>query len=994
MSKGNTGDLIATGSTEGKVNIWKFDCGLKLVKFIHLSPYDSIFSGILATDSNKIWSTSLEKDSCKYFHPFFTRLVYFKFECFILIIVAAIYGVELTAMAFVGMTSRQETFPQAQNSENVEKETSGSKTKPSLICAIIITRTNAPTDQPIKEDSSKALFESDKSQESVQAMNDQNEAKSNLSPTNKMLFLLTYDIHSSLAGSITTVVHTSNSSGNSKPGGSKKVCTVARTDDANIYDEIYFQYSDEDTELPQCTNSLIDEQISNVINLNASSSKEDCKAWEPKKIIFTKHFKVLPPPPSTALLPDLPESGQGSMLDFVGQISQLKSWKSGNLESVGTKLADQTDAVLQPADPITHYLNMNGPLEISDLKWYEGGDGTEKVKVTTFGGSKVGTTTAVSNSNNDGFDSDPPQEEVVSQGIAIQCLSLPAKLNLKDDSKVTHLLPTEDKEHLLVVVSSIEPEKIKVDEETDGDGDVKMDVDEIAEAADKTDRSDTKAFFLLFKINNKTSIFTLDDNPVSVKEMPFSESPVDLCLLPMDKQEQYSFAAVSVDGSLRMYSLPDFKVLSEKKVPKGQFTSVVYCASVERLSVSTKHGMIYFYALNNGEKDSTGDIDEDEFANIDFDMLQRPPREEAGPATAPVILANKTELDKSDLEALISLTGSYGTNTTVPYSAVVPGFWCELSPAQRSRSEHQNNRTWRLQNTSSTWDEHVLELTLPYSVSLAHIEFGFTLHTACTANLPIIQVTLLKQNLHGIGYKKDASFGLLSESPMHFPWVIDQDMACLENPVSSEEYLQAHNAEILAGPLLLSSGLDLTQQAGSLILTSPRLYRARGRTFLIHIKTLFDPAKDMSKGPIKSGESSSKKSGFIGCDWLHQISLTVRASPHTDVPMERQQRIAMLESNSFLNTLSEISVSKGDVEKRMLALDLLLWVISIRLQRMRLAKTDKGKDKDALSPAESQQVECVKTIEKHTDAFIKNCVLCVNRSIAKKCIKIILTTSG
>ncbi|XP_026725777.1 LOW QUALITY PROTEIN: baculoviral IAP repeat-containing protein 6-like [Trichoplusia ni] len=966
VSKGNTGDLIATGTPEGKVNIWRFDCGLKLVKFIHLSPYDSIFSGILATDTNKVWSASLEKDS-------------------------STYGVELTAMAFVGMTSQQETYPQSQNNESTEKETNTNKTKPSLICAVIITRTNTTqTDQPIKEDSSKALFDSGADKESVQAMNDQNEAKNNLT-TNKMLFLLTYDIHSSLAGSITTVVHTSNSSGNSKPGGSKKVCAVARTDDANIYDEIYFQYSDEDTELPQCTNSSLDEQISNVINLNASSSKEDCKMWEPKKIILPKHFKVMPPPPPTALLPELQEAGQATMLDFVGKISQLKSWKSGNLDSVGTKLADQTDAVLQQADPITHYLNMNGPLEISDLKWYEGGDGTEKAKVTTFGGgSKVGTQTAITNSNNDGFDSDPPQEEAVSQGIAIQCLSLPAKLNLKDDSKVTHLLPTEDKEHLLIVISSIEPEKVKVLglEETDNDGDTKMEVDEVNEPSDKP-KNEAKAYFILYKINSKTSIYTLEDNPVSVKELPFNESPVDLCLLPADKHDQYSFAAVGIDGSLRLYSLPDFKTLSEKRVPKGQFTSVVFCASVERLSVSTKHGMIYFYALNNGEKDSTGDIDEDEFANIDFDMLQRAPRDEVcGPTPAPVIIANKTELDLSDLETLISLTGYYGTNTTVPYSAVVPGFWCELSPAQRSRSDHQNNRTWRLQNTSSTWDEHVLELTLPYSVSLAHIEFGFTLHSACSANLPIILVTLLKQNLHGIGYKKDASFGHRPDSPIHFP-VIDADMSNLENPINSEEYLQAHNAEILAGPLLLSSGLDLTQQSGTLVLTSPRLYRARGRTFLIHIKTMFDPAKDMSKGTNKTGESSLKKAGFIGCDWLHQISLTVRSSPHTDVPMERQQRIAMLESNSFLNSLCEIAISSGDLEKRNIAMDLLIWVVSIRLQRMRLAKTEKGKDKSV----ETQQLECVKIIEKHVDALIKNCILCANRSMAKKCVKIILITS-
>ncbi|CAK1583350.1 unnamed protein product [Parnassius mnemosyne] len=968
VSKGNTGDLIATGTAEGKVNVWRFDCGLKLVKFIHLSAYDSIFSGILATDSNRVWSASLEKDT-------------------------STYGIELTAMAFVGMTSKQESYPQTQNSENNEKETSNSKTKPSLVCGVIVTRTNsAQSDQPIKEDTSKALFDSgatDKSKESIKAMNDQNEAKNNQVSLDKILFLLTYDIYSSLAGSITTVVHTSNSSGNSKPGGSKKVCPVARTDDANIYDEIYFQYSDEDTELPQCS-SLIDDQISNVINLNASSSKEDSKFWEPKKIIFTKHFKVLPPSPPTALLPELPESGQTTMLDFVGNIPQLKSWKSGNLESVGTKLVDQTDAA--QVDPtitptITHYFNMNGPLEISDLKWYEDGDGTDKVKVAPFTASKVGTQTAVSNSNNDGFDSDPPQEEVVSQGVAVQCLSLPTTLNLKDDSRVTHLLPTEDKEHLLVVISCIDPSKVKIEEETDGDGDTKMDVDEVSET-DKTEKPDTNAYFILYKINSKTSVYTLEDNPVSVKELPYNESPVDLCLLPADKHDRYSFAAVGVDGSLRLYTLPEFKILSEKRVPKGQFTSVVYCASVERLSVSTKHGMIYFYALNDGDKDSTEDVNEDKFSNLYYDMLWY---ETSGPTTAPTIIANKTDLNLADLETLISLTGLYGMNTTVPYSTVVPGFWCELSPAQRSRSDQQNNRSWRLQNTSSTWDEHVLELTMPYSVSLAHIEFGFTLHSASTVNLPVIQVTLLKQNLHGIGYKKDASFCQRSDSPIQFP-VIDADLPNIENPVNSEEYLQAHNAEILAGPLLLSSGLDLTQQSGTLILTSPRLFRARGRTFLIHIKTLFDPAKDMTKGSNRTAESS-KKSGFIGCDWLHQISITVRSSPHTEVPMERQQRIAMLESNSFLNTLCEIATRKGGNEERKLALDLLNWVLSIRLQRMRLAKADKSKDKDAESPVETQQLECIAVIEKHIDALVKNCILCANRSTAKKCIKIILITS-
>lgn len=906
-------------------------------------------------------------------------------------------------MAFIGKTSQQESgwhkllrIP-VKYKDVTEHDTLRRKNKKSaLICAVIVTRTIVQSNEsPVHGDTSKALFDqaADASTESVQTMNDQNEAKSNLSP-NKMLFLLTHDIHGAHGEIPSNINATVNPTFTPKAGGSKKVCTVARTDDANIYDDIFFQYSDEEPELAQCTNVLIDEHISNVINLNASSSKDDCKVWDPK-IIVTKHYKVVPPPP-TGLLQELqehPSATPASVLDFVGKLSQLKSWKSGGaLESVGIKLADQPDAVLQQTpEPISHYL-MAGPVDISDLythqsisKWYEGGESTDKVKVTTFNsGSKV-TQTAATATNTEGFESEPapnPPDEATS-APAVQCVCLPPMLNLPDDSRITHLIPTEDREHLLVVISTIDPERFRIMNFTVIASDTNMEVDE----TELPDRGDAKAYFILYQTVTKTAMYTLDENPISYQEIPFNESPVDICLLPGNNDEYYSFASVGVDGALRVYQLPDFKILCEKRVPTGQFMSVTYCASVDRLSVATKQGMIYFYALNNGDKSSGNDQDEDEFANIDFEMMQRAPRDEVcGPTTAPVIIANKPELDMKDLETLIGLTGSHGTNTAVPFSPVVPGFWCELSPAQRPRSDHQYNRTWRLQNTSSTWDEHFLELTIPYLASLSHVEFAFSLHSACTQpNLPVIMVTLLKQNLHGIGYKKDAQVSYITKSHTTIP-VIDADMSNLDNPIHSE-YLQAHNAEILAGPLILSSGLDTTQQSGVLTLTSPRLYRAKGRTFLIHLKTLFDPTQDMGKGASKSEEAKVKK--FIGCDWIHQISLTVRSTPQTDVPLERQQRIAMLENNTYLNTLCEIAIGKDTPEMRKLALDNIIWVVSVRLQRMRLVKTEKTKDKSM----DNQQLECIMVIEKHIDALIRNCILCGDRSIAKKCIRILLLTS-
>jgi len=56
--------------------------------------------------------------------------------------------------------------------------------------------------------------------------------------------------------------------------------------------------------------------------------------------------------------------------------------------------------------------------------------------------------------------------------------------------------------------------------------------------------------------------------------------------------------------------------------------------------------------------------------------------------------------------------------------------------------------------------------------------------------------------------------------------------------VTSEEYLRDHNTEILCGPVNLASCIDLSDQGGTVTLTSPKLFRIRGRTLLVHIKAL------------------------------------------------------------------------------------------------------------------------------------------------------------
>ena len=79
----------------------------------------------------------------------------------------------------------------------------------------------------------------------------------------------------------------------------------------------------------------------------------------------------------------------------------------------------------------------------------------------------------------------------------------------------------------------------------------------------------------------------------------------------------------------------------------------------------------------------------------------------------------------------------------------------------------------------------------------------------------------------------------------------------VENPVTSEEYLHDHNTEILCGPVNLASCFDLSDQSGTVTLTSPKLFRIRGRTLLVHIKALGEDkevVKEMVRGLFDLGQ--------------------------------------------------------------------------------------------------------------------------------------------
>ncbi|XP_044731226.1 baculoviral IAP repeat-containing protein 6 [Chrysoperla carnea] len=404
--------------------------------------------------------------------------------------------------------------------------------------------------------------------------------------------------------------------------------------------------------------------------------------------------------------------------------------------------------------------------------------------------------------------------------------------------------------------------------------------------------------------------------------------------------------------------------------------------------------------------------------------------------------------------------------TCATYCAVLPTCWSEMQQCQRKSTQHMQNtndinqqhtnRIWRLQTDSTTWDEHVIELTLPWSACIGHVDLQFSLHQPCPS-LPNIQVTLLKQHASGIGHKKiKTKRKLFTLSPLtpvddSIEFFYDRDSETnqeeggtnpsntktkttnsplsrvsnttttttttsssssttpggagqtIQNPVLTDEYLQTHNVDILAGPVTLSSCLDLTEHNGTVTLTSPKLLKARGRTLLIHIKALLDPSKDIHSNNTTNSSGNGERSttlnsttkdklsdkiigsvsslsdrltnstthrkvmeSYIGCDWLHEISFSIRTMKQTSLPNERQQRIVLLESNHLITLLCEAAYNKRLIQS--LSLDILKWISTLRL----------GYFKSELG------VTLLHHIKQHLHQLILSCIIYGTRTIAHK----------
>lgn len=90
----------------------------------------------------------------------------------------------------------------------------------------------------------------------------------------------------------------------------------------------------------------------------------------------------------------------------------------------------------------------------------------------------------------------------------------------------------------------------------------------------------------------------------------------------------------------------------------------------------------------------------------------------------------------------------------------------------------------------------------------------------------------------------------------------------------------------------------------------------------------------------------------------------------------------MLESNSLLKSLLSIASNKDEVLQQTLALDILVWINSIRLARYRCPR-------NCSTDVNVQQSVCVQSVGEALGELINKCILLNNRSIAHKCVKLV-----
>ena len=183
-----------------------------------------------------------------------------------------------------------------------------------------------------------------------------------------------------------------------------------------------------------------------------------------------------------------------------------------------------------------------------------------------------------------------------------------------------------------------------------------------------------------------------------------------------------------------------------------KFVSVTYCSSVERICACSDSGDLVFFKMNTNR----------------FSQ-RRPVLPEERGSKCPLKLLIHQPMEPELIDSLHQLTRTEKLPASCNPTVSAATCWMELPLTQRQRRPGIT-QPWLLQQTATTasgfggmggaefdgvhmsrlfklhydkfsWDEHFLEVSLPHSVPVAHVNLRFVL-TAASAVPPEIQVIL------------------------------------------------------------------------------------------------------------------------------------------------------------------------------------------------------------------------------------------------------------
>ncbi|XP_053375851.1 baculoviral IAP repeat-containing protein 6-like isoform X2 [Mercenaria mercenaria] len=500
-------------------------------------------------------------------------------------------------------------------------------------------------------------------------------------------------------------------------------------------------------------------------------------------------------------------------------------------------------------------------------------------------------------------------------------------------------------------------------------------------------------------------------------------------------------AVIFSSGKMNILSTCDLTLLASIQPPAGdKFIDVTFCSGIDRLCLCSSQGKLFFYQLSEDVPDQSDSVIEGELTPVaefpDSVFTGDAVRPEEGPEQSP--RASSSDLLAKQPLTFESLSHVHNLiqfeNLMPRFTATVPPCWTEIQQEQQQRRhpqhlQHQgeatqHTRTWKLQPDSNTWDEHLLEIVLPRVCCVGHVDVKFSISSLCPLT-PTIQMTLLKQNINAIGRQprtgpEASSTPVDSKINFNINQTYNSDESDSStssgttpviNNVRDPQFLESHNAEILCGPVSISDCLDLSGNSGLVSLTSPQLLISKPRSFLLHIKGF--PSKLIEQQAEKSKEMKKKRTAaqasdknrtktikalfenysstaggktkvdsFKGCDWLTELSITIRKTKKTNIPRERVQRNAVIDLISYHEKLlSTVAFSEGHLltgispdHVQNMCLDVLTWITNIQMN----------------DPERRSSGRCIlSTIQPKLKEIIQACFIQGTRTTSHKCSRLL-----